>query len=337
MGRCIVELLAIERPGPRALTACHTSSKGGDMAQHPAPTVPTVGNYQRDGFEIHPSPVFPAALMDRVSAGIDAELSKLPAERLSTAELAGHTAKDIEVQTTGRLTTVSEGPPVTLAADGVPELLAHPALMECARQVTGLVDTRVWWVQYFGKQPDGVEGGYTGWHQDWTSWSAEANSAEGAPNGWGGEGLFTCWVALADVDQAAGPLRFVRGSHRWGVKYPDKGTHRQDPAGQQREIEALRDGAAEAAEAAAAGADVDEPPLYSWEVVSSILPKGAVSFHDWRTVHGSDPNHSQNQRRGLAIHMCSAETVNEGGPLTAHLLDPRANPPPRATAGASRL
>ena len=56
--------------------------------------------------------------------------------------------------------------------------------MECARKVTGLEDTRVWWVQYFGKQPDGVEGGYTGWHQDWTSWSAEANSAEGAPNGW---------------------------------------------------------------------------------------------------------------------------------------------------------
>jgi hypothetical protein len=149
-------------------------------------------------------------------------------------------------------------------------------------------------------------------------------------------------VLRGDVDQAAGPLRFVRGSHRWGVKYPDKGTHRQDPAVQQREIEALRNGAAEAAAAevavtAAAGADVDEPPLYSWEVVSSILPKGAVSFHDWRTVHGSDPNHSQNQRRGLAIHMCSAETVNEGGPLTAHLLDPRANPPPRATAGASRL
>lgn len=88
------------------------------------------------------------------------------------------------------------------------------------------------------------------------------------------------------------------------------------------EIEALRDGASEAAEP-------------SWEVVSSILPKGAVSFHEWRTVHGSDPNRSKGQRRGLAIHMCSAGSVSAGGPLTAHLSDPRANPPP--AGGVSRL
>lgn len=160
----------------------------------------TVGDFERDGFAILPAPIFPAALMDQVSAGIDAQLALLPAERLSTAELAGHRVTASERQTTGSLTTVSEGPPVTLAADGVPELLAHPALMEFARCITGFVDTRVWWVQYFGKQPDGVDGGYTGWHQDWTSWSAEENSTEDAPNGWGGSGLFTCWVGRYTSD-----------------------------------------------------------------------------------------------------------------------------------------
>jgi len=38
-----------------------------------------------------------------------------------------------------------------------------------------MVSPRVWWVQYFGKAPDEVTGGYTGFHQDWTSWSQEVN------------------------------------------------------------------------------------------------------------------------------------------------------------------
>ena len=122
---------------------------------------------------------------------------------------------------------------------------------------------RVWWVQYFGKRPDEVEGGYTGLHQDWTSWSQEVNGTADsalaaiimirsqlqctrialktplaihctAPNGFSGSGLFTCWVALSEVGPDSTPLQFVRGSHRWGVKYQDKATHRQDRATQRR-------------------------------------------------------------------------------------------------------
>lgn len=49
------------------------------------------------------------------------------------------------------------------------------ALFEWSQRITGYVQPRVWWVQYFGKRPDEVEGGYTGLHQDWTSWSQEVN------------------------------------------------------------------------------------------------------------------------------------------------------------------
>ena len=49
------------------------------------------------------------------------------------------------------------------------------ALLEWATRITGMVSPRVWWVQYFGKAPDEVTGGYTGFHQDWTSWSQEVN------------------------------------------------------------------------------------------------------------------------------------------------------------------
>ena len=95
-------------------------------------------------------------------------------------------------------------------------------------------------------------------------------------------------VALSEVGPDSAPLQFVRGS-RWGVKYQDKATHRQDRATQQRkyactharvplcqhgelvlqvhlrcvgEIEALRE-----------VRTANEP----WEVVSSILPKGGRS------------------------------------------------------------
>ena len=86
------------------------------------------------------------------------------------------------------------------------------------------------------------------------------NGQEGAPNGWGGAGLFTCWVAMDDVGPTAGPLQFIKGSHRWGVRYPDKGTERQDPLTQQEEIEALRSSQGD------------------WEAVENILPKGGASF-----------------------------------------------------------
>ena len=118
-------------------------------------------------------------------------------------------------------------------------------------------------------------------------------------------------MALTDVAPDASPLQFIRGSHRWGVKYQDKGTHRQDRPVQQQEIEALRQ-----------PSTITEP----WEVVSSIIPKGGASFHDWRTVHGSEPNRSRAARRGLAIHLCSEESVPHGmhgGSLNAWLDDPR--------------
>ena len=60
--------------------------------------------------------------------------------------------------------------------------------------------------------------------------------------------------------------------------------------------------------------------------MENILPKGGASFHDWRTVHGSEPNRSAGPRRGLAIHLCSEHSVPMGGSLTRWLSDPRANP-----------
>ena len=44
------------------------------------------------------------------------------------------------------------------------------------------------------------------------------------------EGLFTAWIALCDVGEQLGPMRFVRGSHRWGFlnqgNFFDKDQHK---------------------------------------------------------------------------------------------------------------
>jgi hypothetical protein len=43
--------------------------------------------------------------------------------------------------------------------------------------------------------------------------------------------------------------------------------------------------------------------IADWDVVPAVLPAGGVSVHDWRTLHGSGPNHSGAMRMSLAVHM----------------------------------
>lgn len=77
------------------------------------------GDFQRDGYTIIPEPIFPAAVIDRASAGIVATLAGMERVTEYTDVVTGNRMQL-------GLTTDSHGPPVTLASDGVPELLAHP-------------------------------------------------------------------------------------------------------------------------------------------------------------------------------------------------------------------
>ena len=247
------------------------------------------GDYERDGFAILNAPIIPADIVEHAVAGIDAVLgAQDPSEHPSTA------GKGITV-------VLSKSSDDLVACPGVQQLLDYPALEEWARRLTGATKPRIWWVQYFGKNAGEAEGGTVGLHQDWTYWAHD--EASGNPDGgWGGSGLCTCWVALGDVGPDAGPLLFVRGSHRWGVEISELSLSRQDHPAQQQEIEAL---ASQASSGTAAP---------SWEVVADVLPKGGMSFHDWRTIHGSEPNVSRYPRRGLALHLCTENSIALGGP-----------------------
>ena len=158
---------------------------------------------------------------------------------------------------------------------------------------------QVWWTQLLYKPPQSAQPTNTviGWHQDRSYWGVWEEGSE----------LFTAWVALSDVTPSTGPMKFVRGSHRWGF------LDGSDFYGQDNE--AVRSGFA-------------VPGGESWEEVEAVLPPGGVSFHDRLTIHGSEPNRSDISRRSLAIHMRTenARVADDANPLVRFLDNPDFNP-----------
>ena len=87
---------------------------------------------------------------------------------------------------------------------------------------------------------------------------------------------------MSDVGENSGPMRFVRGSQRWGLL--GKGDFFSS------DQEALR-------------AAIELPPGEVWEEVPALLPAGGVSLHHTLTFHGSGANISGAARCSLAVHL----------------------------------
>ena len=87
-----------------------------------------------------------------------------------------------------------------------------------------------------------------------------------------GEQRCSVWVALGDVDEAAGPLRMLRGSHRRHAGWRRRG---------------------ERADALAAAQPGD--------IVTCPLCAGDVVVHHLGTIHGAGPNTSGETRRAWAL------------------------------------
>lgn len=160
-----------------------------------------------------------------------------------------------------------------VASRALTEVVTHPALGEAAGAITGADWVQAWWLQMLQKPPGGPGSGTNvGWHQDRQYWKVFEDGSE----------LFTAWVALSDVTADAGPVRFVRGSHRWGLL--DQGDFFE-----QSEKEQV--------------SSIKVPEGQTWDEVPAILSPGSVSFHHNLTYHGSGPNTSSGPRRSLAIHL----------------------------------
>jgi hypothetical protein len=224
--------------------------------------------YEADGFYIQNSPIIPHEVVEAAVIGMD-EVRNGRYETGTPPQPSYWQPGDDPNAKLGKI----EMPQIANRA--IWELVSHPALGEIAAEVTGARAVQVWWVQLLYKppaQPGAPAATNVGWHQDrhyWKTWDDESE-------------LFTAWVAVSDVTAAAGPMSFVRGSHRWG-KGDKSDFYGQDLAALKGEIQGTT------------GED--------WEEVTAILPPGGVSFHHSLTYHGSGPNLSGAPRRSFAIHL----------------------------------
>jgi ectoine hydroxylase-related dioxygenase (phytanoyl-CoA dioxygenase family) len=101
--------------------------------------------------------------------------------------------------------------------------------------------------------------------------------------------MTTCWVSLHDTAVDAGPLEFVRGSHRWPRS-----------AAARSQFHAPEDWLAGPRAAAPAGQEL--------ELVPVVVRAGGGSFHHSLTWHGSSPNTNESvERMALVSHMIPVE------------------------------
>ena len=245
--------------------------------------------YGRDGFYIHDAVLWPLDTVEHAVEGMDAVRQGEYDTGVPPRPSAWSPGDDPQ-----RLCKIEKP---QIANRAIMDLIKHPALGALAAEVCGAEWVQVWWVQLLYKPPvAGAEtsGTHVGWHQDRNYWGAWEEGSE----------LFTAWIALSEVGSADGPMRFVRGSHQWGL-LPGSDFFGQDLAEQKRELAALAS---------------DE-----WVEVAATLSQGGVSFHHCLTLHGSGPNYSAGPRRSLAVHMRTersrpVDDKREG--LTAFIDDP---------------
>ncbi len=103
--------------------------------------------------------------------------------------------------------------------------------------------------------------------------------------------VITAWIALDDVDEENGCLRYISGSHKQGII-----DHVEVP-GQPHNL---------------------APPddLIDWKrETSAPVRKGGVVLHHSETLHSSRRNTSDRWRRGYATHWVTASVTTETGNL----------------------
>jgi hypothetical protein len=115
----------------------------------------------------------------------------------------------------------------------------------------------------------GLAAGNVGWHTDRQYWQTCTSEA-----------MLTGWVPFHDCDATVGGVTFVRGSHLWEQGRLDFWN---------TDLDALE------AQFASEGRPVDK--------VTPVLPRGSMTFHHCRTIHGSGPNLSAAPRRSVAVHL----------------------------------
>ena len=158
---------------------------------------------------------------------------------------------------------------------------------ELAR-VTGASMIQAWHSQAVWKPSGGGEAGNAGWHRDIQYWPF-----------WKPEGVFTAWIALTDVAQDSGPVRYIAGSNQWdmvdGLDFFDKGISKQEA--------------------------ILSDTHRDYRVAQADIEEGAVSVHTSKVYHSSISNVSGRPRVGMVVHFCTdrAQRVQVSGENSDYL------------------
>jgi hypothetical protein len=162
----------------------------------------------------------------------------------------------------------------------------HPLLTGSVYERRAADVTRQLWGDGFGidydqlvAKPPGKTDAVFHWHQDLGYWPITADTRTAS-----------FWLALDDVADDNGCVRFVDGSH----EEPELREH-VPLCGDRDKNHTL---------VAAVDPDRDR-------IRSAILPRGSVSVHHERTVHGSGGNQSNRWRRGWVLAFRSLATIEE--------------------------
>lgn len=219
--------------------------------------------YDENGFALVREPVIPTALIERAVAAQEL----LRSGGNDTGQ--DHAGAYGDPQRADALIKIEQP---QLASQAIREVVSHSGLGKWALEITGADWVQPWWVQLLVKPSGNALASNVGWHQDRYYWSDWEEGSE----------LFTAWVALTDVTDDAGPMVFLKGSHKWGF------LNQGDFFGQN--LDELKSG-------------ITLPAGATWDEVAGTLPPGGISFHHSLTFHGSSANISGLPRRSFAIHM----------------------------------
>ena len=150
-----------------------------------------------------------------------------------------------------------------------------------AEALIGCEEVKVFWDKTFTKPPVAVGTRQSVWHQDYPFNPIDRR------------GFLSVWIAVDDVTEEMGAMRFVPGSHRLGP------LGRFDLVGRDHGWdETLRP---------------EDRELVS-DPVTQPLAAGEATVHDGLTLHGAGENLSDRPRRGWTIIYIPAETRWTGGP-----------------------
>ncbi len=147
------------------------------------------------------------------------------------------------------------------------DLAFAPSLTVPAAQLLGVRKLRFWHDQVFYKPPR--HPGVVPWHQDYSYWTRTGPMCH-----------LTVNVMLDDADDSNGCLRYVRGSHRFGL------------------LPKVPFGAAMDTVLDALSPDVRA----ELEVIAAPLRAGEATIHHALTLHGSGGNRTDRPRRAVVVN-----------------------------------